>query len=127
MKYFFPALMILLLMTGRSSARIARGNLYDPVAPAPEEFVEVLAAGESDTFRIERIVSHGQVSSDDFWYDQDEWEFVAVLQGDAELETESEKFKMNPGDWAIIPEHEKHRVTYTSTEPPCVWLAIFGR
>ena len=22
--------------------------------------------------------------------------------------------------------HERHRVVYTSSDPPCVWLAVFG-
>ena len=103
------------------------GNLFNPVSPAPQEFLEILASGKSDTFRIERIVSHGHISPPDFWYDQDEWEFVAVLQGNSELEFPDEKFAMNAGDWVIIPAHVKHRVSFTSTMPPCVWLAVFAR
>lgn len=44
----------------------------------PEELVEVLL--EAATIRIERIVSHGHASPDDFWYDQDESERVVVLK-----------------------------------------------
>ena len=102
-----------------------RGSLFEAVHPGPEEFTEVLKS--SGQVRIERIVSHGHVSQPGFWYDQDEWEYVAVLQGSAQLQTESEHFTMNAGDWVIIPAHERHRVIYTSTEPPCVWLAVFGR
>ena len=98
--------------------------MFSEVNCGAEEYVEVLKSGG---VRIERIVSHGHVSPDGFWYDQDEWEYVAVLQGSAELETESEKITMNPGDWVVIPAHERHRVSYTSTEPPCVWLTVFGR
>ena len=101
-----------------------RGSLFEAVHPAPEEFTEVLKSGQ---VRIERIVSHGHVSPPGFWYDQDDWEYVAVLQGSAQLETKSEHFTMNAGDWVLIPAHERHRVIYTSTEPPCVWLAVFGR
>ena len=101
-----------------------RGSLFEAVHPGPEEFTEVLKSGQ---VRIERIVSHGHVSPPGFWYDQDDWEYVAVLQGSAQLETESENFTMNAGDWVLIPAHERHRVIYTSTEPPCVWLAVFGR
>ena len=103
---------------------LERGNIFAEVRPSAEEYTEVLKA-DSNT-RIERIVSHGQVSPPGFWYDQNEWEFVVVLHGNAELETESERIAMKPGDWVIIPAHERHRVTYTSSTPPCVWLAVFG-
>ena len=102
-----------------------KGNLFGEFSHSAEEYVEVLKS--DNNVRIERIVSEGQISPPDFWYDQDEWEYVIVLQGSAELETESEKITMNAGDWIIISEHERHRVTYTSKEPPCVWLAVFGR
>ncbi|MGA1199705.1 MAG: cupin, partial [Candidatus Latescibacterota bacterium] len=29
-------------------------------------------------------------------------------------------------DHILIPAHKKHRVTHTSTDPPCIWLAIHG-
>ena len=102
-----------------------KGNLFSEVVHGAEEFTEVLKF--SGQVRIERIVSHGHVSPPGFWYDQDEWEYVAVLQGSAQLQTESEHITMNAGDWVFIPAHERHRVIYTSTEPPCVWLAVFGR
>ncbi len=100
-----------------------RGNLFTPVTRGDDEFVEILKAGQ---VRIERIVSQGHVSPAGFWYDQSEWEYVAVLQGCAELETETGKIWLESGDWVMIPEHEKHRVSYTSNEPACVWLAVFG-
>ncbi len=107
-------------------ADIKRGNLFSPVRKSDEEFSEILISGKSGGSRAERIISHGHVSPPGFWYDQDEWEFVAVLQGDAELEFESGTLRMNPGDWVIIPAHLRHRVKKTSETPPCVWLAFFG-
>ena len=101
-----------------------KGNLFTPVTRTDEEFVEILKSGQ---VRIERIVSEGHVSPPGFWYDQNEWEYVAVLQGSAELETLNGKIRLNAGDWVMIPAHEKHRVSYTSSEPPCVWLAVFGK
>ena len=101
-----------------------KGNLFSKVVHGPKEYVKVLKSGQ---VRIERIVSHGHVSPPGFWYNQDDWEYVAVLQGSAQLATESEHITMNAGDWVLIPAHERHRVIYTSTEPPCVWLAVFGR
>jgi cupin 2 domain-containing protein len=43
----------------------------------PDELVQVLAA--SPGVRIERIVSHGHASPPDFWYDQSQHEWVALL------------------------------------------------
>ena len=103
---------------------LQKGNLFTPVTRTDEEFVEILKSGQ---VRIERIVSEGHVSPPGFWYDQNEWEYVAVLQGSAELETLNGKIWLNAGDWVMIPAHEKHRVSYTSSEPPCVWLAVFGK
>ena len=98
-----------------------RGNLFANVAPSDDEITEVLA--QKNTVRIERIISYGQTSPPGFWYDQKEIEYVAVLEGRAELEFSDEIMTLNAGDWVIIPAHEKHRVAYTSK--PCVWLAVF--
>ncbi|MFM8305920.1 MAG: cupin, partial [Microcystis aeruginosa] len=27
----------------------------------------------------------------------------------------------------LIPPHQKHRVEFTSNNPPCIWLAIYYR
>ena len=88
---------------------VRRGNLFSPVTPGPEEFTEVLASCSSGASRVERIVSHGHVSPSGFWYDQDEWEYVAVLQGEAELEFTGGKLEMRPGDWVMIPGHRVSR------------------
>lgn len=93
---------------------------------ASDEMIDVLAGGEN--VRIERIVSMGQSSPPEFWYDQDEDEWVAVIQGEAELEwADGRRARMRTGDWVLIPAHERHRVAWTSTEPPCIWLAVFGK
>ena len=105
---------------------LKRGNLFSPVTKSNEEFVDVLISGNEGANRVERIVSHGHVSPPGFWYDQSEWEFVAVLQGNAKLEFESGIVEMIPGDWVIISAHVRHRVIQTSETPPCVWLAFFG-
>ena len=97
-------------------------NLYDlPHLPLPAELTTVLA--EKNNVRIERIVSTGQTSE---WYDQVETEFVTLLQGSAEIEFENkESTAMSSGDTLLIEPHERHRVCYTSSEPPCIWLCIF--
>jgi len=97
-------------------------NVFDlPEIPLSEELTTVLA--ESESCRIERIVSAGQTSD---WYDQDETEFVALLQGNAEIEYgDGKTVALSSGDTLLIKSHEKHRVSYTSTNPPCIWLCIF--
>ena len=97
-------------------------NLYDiPALPLPEELTTVLAEGGS--IRIERIVSTGQASD---WYDQTETEFIVLLSGNATIEFEnSRSVTMSSGDTISIKPHERHRVSFTSNEPPCVWLCVF--
>jgi cupin 2 domain-containing protein len=33
---------------------------------------------------------------------------------------------LKAGDYLLIPAHCRHRVEYTSADPPCIWLAIHG-
>lgn len=106
------------------SDRVRCGNLFAPVERTDAEFLEVLEAAPG--MRVERIVSEGHASPEGFWYDQDETEWVALLQGDAELEfADGGRRSLKAGDWLTIPAHVRHRVAYTSSEPPCVWIAVF--
>ena len=97
-------------------------NIFDlPALPLPEELTTVLA--ENDNIRIERIISTGQVSD---WYDQDETEFVVLLEGNAIVEYENNKtVVLAKGDTLLIKPHERHRVSFTSSNPPCIWLCVF--
>ena len=90
-----------------------------------EEFVEVLASNAH--VRIERIVSTGQASPDGFWYDQQEDEWVVVLQGAAALlfEGDNKPRAMHPGDHILIPRGTRHRVAWTAPDKTTVWLAVF--
>lgn len=100
-------------------------NLFErlPVS-LPEELTEILA--ENENVRIERIVSTGQCSPDDFWYDQSEDEWVAVLTGYAELVfADGEHREMRPGDHMYISAHRRHRIEATAPDQPTVWLAVF--
>lgn len=102
-------------------------NLYkDLPSQLPEELVSILI--EYEQVRIERIVSTGHSSPDGFWYDQDEHEWVIVLNGEATLLFQNdESVTMKPGDHVLIPAHKRHRVESTSTTEPTVWLAVFFR
>lgn len=88
----------------------------------PDELFEVLLSRSN--VRIERIVSHGHSSPKDFWYDQNEHEFVVVLQGVARLRFEDGEIELRSGSFVEIPAHKRHRVEWTTPDEPTVWLAI---
>jgi cupin 2 domain-containing protein len=96
--------------------------LADLPSQLPDELVQTLicAAG----VRIERIVSHGHVSPQGFWYDQPQGEWVMVLKGAARLRFEHGTVEMKPGDFINIPAHKKHRVEWTIPDEPTIWLAV---
>lgn len=99
-------------------------NLFtDLPSKLPNELITTLLAATN--LRIERIVSHGHASPDGFWYDQDQHEWVVVLQGAARLSIEGAAKELMPGDYINIPAHQKHRVEWTTPEEPTVWLAVF--
>lgn len=104
----------------------APANLFADVAQQmPDEVVTTVlkAAG----VRIERIVSHGHVSPKEFWYDQDDHEWVVVLKGAARLHFENGVVEMTAGDFINIPAHKNHRVEWTTRDEPTVWLAVHYR
>ena len=99
-------------------------NLFENLPTAiPDELIQVLAANHN--VRIERIVSHGHSSPDDFWYDQEEQEWVIVLKGAARLRFEDTAVDLKPGNFVNIPAHKKHRVEWTTPDEPTIWLAVF--
>jgi cupin 2 domain-containing protein len=101
-------------------------NLFQMPSPLPviEQF-DTLAKAKQ--LRIERILSIGQTTPPGEWYDQDLDEWVILLQGEAELAYEGDiRQRLKAGDYLLIPAHCRHRVEYTSTEPPCLWLAVHG-
>ncbi len=101
-------------------------NLF--TIPEPDgtgEHVTPLASGKG--FRIERIVSRGDVTPAGSWYDQDEDEWVVVLQGRGIVENDrGERTVLEVGDTLFLPAHLRHRVVETSRTPPCIWLAVHG-
>lgn len=96
-----------------------------PAAPAAaEQFAELLA---HPGLRIERIVSTGQSSPPDFWYDQSEGEWVLLLQGEAKLRLADEAAArhLKAGDFLDIAPHRRHRVDWTPADRITIWLAVF--
>lgn len=99
-------------------------NLFDSLpATSTNEIFEILL--QTDHFKLERIISTGQATPDGEWYDQDTHEWVILLQGGAGLRFEDgEVVELEPGDYVHIPAHRRHRVEWTASDQPTVWLAI---
>jgi cupin 2 domain-containing protein len=93
-------------------------------ALADEQFATIL---QRPGLRIERIVSTGQASPENFWYDQEEGEWVVLLQGEAKLRfaDEADARHLRAGDCIDIAAHRQHRVDWTTPDGATVWLAVF--
>ena len=90
-----------------------------------EEYTEIILQNEH--LRLERIISSGHISPEGFWYEQDEDEWVMVMAGEGEIIWENgEVSLLKGGESLLIPRKKRHRVSYTSTNPPCIWLAVFA-
>lgn len=102
-----------------------KNNIFEslPDTTAEEIFETLLEDGR---YKIERIVSEGQATAPDQWYDQDWDEWVVLLQGDAGLLFEGDEAPvvLKPGDYLSIPAHRKHRVEWTARGEKTIWLAI---
>lgn len=101
------------------------GNLLaDLPADLPEELLTPIVT--SGPVRVERIVSRGHASPEAFWYDQEEHEWVLVVQGHARLEIEDRgEVSLGAGDHIFLPAHLRHRVAWTDPDRDTVWLAVF--
>ncbi|MCQ8103817.1 cupin domain-containing protein [Methylomonas sp. SURF-2] len=89
----------------------------------PAELCQTLF--ENPTVRIERIVSRGHYSAENAWYDQAQTEWVILLQGQARIGfADAESVELNPGDYLLLPAHCRHRVEWTATDQPSIWLAV---
>jgi cupin 2 domain-containing protein len=99
-------------------------NIFDniPTFLEEERFVDLI---QSKHVRIERIISTGQTSAKHFWYNQEENEFVIILDGNAVVEFENDEVALKRGDFLNIKAHTKHRVKYTDINNPTIWLAVF--
>ena len=93
----------------------------------PEELFEPLV--ETQSFRLERIVSTGHATPAGEWYDQERDEWVVLLSGSAGLlfEGEREPLLLRPGDYVLIPARQRHRVEWTAPQNTTVWLALHYR
>ncbi|RJQ78095.1 MAG: cupin domain-containing protein [Desulfobacteraceae bacterium] len=102
---------------------IQKTNLFEQIAEASQESFHTL--WENACVKIERIVSRGHSSPEEFWYDQawDEW--VLLLKGSAGLAFEGrQEVFLAPGDCLLIPAGVKHRVAWTDAGAETIWLAV---
>ena len=97
------------------------GNLLENTCfdPGSEITENLLQAGR---VRIERICSSGQAGE---VYDQDEHEWVCLLEGQAEIlfVDEGKRVSLQRGDYLLIEAHRRHYLTFTSGR--CLWLCVF--
>ncbi|MCP5306256.1 MAG: cupin domain-containing protein [Chromatiaceae bacterium] len=104
---------------------MSKGNVFDAV-PAlldSEVFDDIVT---SDNVRIERIVSKGHTSPDTGWYDQNENEWVMVLQGRGSIAfDDGTEVSLGKGDYVTIRAHRRHKVTWTDPDAATLWLAVF--
>ena len=109
-----------------------------------EEIIKILFKNEN--VKIEKIISTGQTTD---WQESNKNEFVILIQGNAEIEyyrtrscedknfnaneniikniknTNDMKLQLGRGDVILIKKGERHRISYTSKNPCCVWICIF--
>ncbi len=104
---------------------IRSDNIFDDVRPGLSGEETAILAAHPGAF-VERIVSTGQASLPGFWYDQDWTEWVLLLAGEARLRIDGEADPriLRPGDQVELPARIRHRVEWTSADPPTVWLAV---
>jgi cupin 2 domain-containing protein len=106
-----------------SRHRVSKQISMCPISADEEAFSENFAR---PGLKIERIISRGQVSPTDFWYDQAWNEWVIVLKGSATLQFEGEPTTraLGVGDYVSSLAKKRHRVEWTEPQKPTVWLAV---
>lgn len=90
----------------------------------PEEIFETII--ESSSIKVEKIISRGQKSPDNFWYDQDKNEWIIIIKGEARLQLENNQIiDLVEGDYLNILAHQKHHVVWTKPDNETIWLAVY--
>ena len=101
------------------------GNIYESIPKKlKEELINELINHNNVT--IKRIVSEGHSSPESGWYDQEENEWVIILQGEAEILFENgDRTHLQSGSFLNIPAHTKHKVSWTTSSAKTIWLAVY--
>ena len=98
-------------------------NLFDTsyLTNEKEQSEKILQDG---TVVIEKLTSFGHPTPEGEWYDQEQREWVALLEGTAMLRyKDGSSINMKKGDHIIIEAHSVHRVEKVSED--AIWLAVF--
>ena len=95
-------------------------NIFNNGLTSPEGKETFLQLVQIDTTRIELIRSCSFKNG--AWYDQEDYEWVVLLQGHATLAFEDKRIHLQSGDTLEITPHQKHRVLETSED--ALWLAV---
>ncbi len=97
-------------------ADTAAGEVYDTLL-------------ETESFKLERIVSNGQCTPEGEWLQESTNEWVLLLSGMADLlfEGDEEPLRLKPGDYVHIPANRRHSVVRTDSEAKTVWIALHYR
>src|SRR3989344_6370505 len=100
-------------------------NIFSKIPKSfPKEIFNTIAS--SNKVKIQRIISRGHKTKDNYWYNQKQNEFVLLIEGSATLLFENNKrTNMKKGDYIIIPKRVKHRVENTSKKGNTIWLTVF--
>ena len=99
-------------------------NLFaDLPADVPDELFQTLLTAEKPPRPAHRLAQPRL--TENFWYDQNEHEWVLLVRGAGPLALEGEEpLDLTPGSFVNIPAHRRHRVDWTDPAQPTIWLAI---
>lgn len=100
-------------------------NLFAPaLCHTDQEVFETLL--QTSDFLLERILSEGHATPEGRWLNQDQDEWVLLLEGAAALRIEGQRdpIVLRPGDYVLLAAHQKHRVEWTARDKTTYWLAI---
>ncbi|MDR1945910.1 MAG: cupin domain-containing protein [Desulfovibrio sp.] len=102
-------------------------NLFDfPPAAVQDgrEYSETLLTGAGN-LRLVRILTPDDAPAGVLWYDQEQDEWAAVLEGEAVIAfADGRECTLVKGSYIFLPAHVRHCVRRVSA--PCVWLAVHG-
>jgi len=106
------------------SPTAALPNIFSEIPPQlDDELFETLV--ETESLKVERIVSQAHATPAGQWYDQTQDEWVLLLTGSAAVTVEGQAtIVLTPGDYLHLPAHQRHRVEWTQTGQNSVWLAL---
>jgi len=96
-------------------------NIYD-VAKPENDCETFLTLHQTTSLKIEAIRS--RLTRPGMHYNQEEDEWVMLIDGTAQLEINGELRHLQKGDFLFIPHHTPHRVLSTSND--ALWIGIFN-